>query len=53
MTTAQFLQLFGPYAARLDEDILPRFGPADIDAASRQINETGAFLPLNLEEQPQ
>lgn len=53
MTTAQFLQIFGPYAARLDEDILPRFGPAAIDAASRQINETGAFLPLNLEEQSQ
>ena len=52
MTTPQFLRIFGPYTARLDEDILPRFGPAAIDAATRQRAETTAFLPLHLEEQP-
>ncbi len=52
MTTAQFLRIFGLYTARLDEDILPRFGPAAIDAATRQRAETTAFLPLHLEEQP-
>lgn len=53
MTTAQFLRIFGPYTARLDEDILPRFGPVAIEAATRQSAETVAFLPLHLEEQPQ
>ncbi len=52
MTTGQFLRIFGPYPARLDEDILPRFGPAAIDAATRQSAESAAFLPLHLEEQP-
>jgi hypothetical protein len=52
MTTGQFLRIFGPYTARLDEDILPRFGPAAIDAATRQHAETTAFGPLHLEEQP-
>jgi hypothetical protein len=52
MTTVQFLRIFGPYTARLDEDILPRFGPAAIDAATRQRAGTSAFLPLHLEEQP-
>jgi hypothetical protein len=54
MTTAQFLRIFGPYAARLDDDVLPRFGPAAIDAAARQAAETAADLPLplHLEELP-
>ncbi|WP_205327621.1 hypothetical protein [Glycomyces sp. YM15] len=47
MTTAQFMAVFGPYAARLDEDVLPRFGSAAIAAAA----ETAA-LPLHLEEMP-
>ncbi|WP_338894553.1 hypothetical protein WBG99_01600 [Streptomyces sp. TG1A-60] len=53
MTTVQFLRIFGPYTARLDEDILPRFGLAAIEAATRQSTEISAFLPLHLEEQPQ
>lgn len=53
MTTGQFLRIFGPYTARLDEDVLPRFGPAAIEAATRQSAETATFLPLHLEEQPQ
>lgn len=51
MTAAQFMRIFGPYAARLEEDILPRFGPAAIDVATRQLADT-AELPLHLEEQP-
>ncbi|MFG2979551.1 hypothetical protein ACGFYY_42015 [Streptomyces sp. NPDC048331] len=52
MTTAQFVRIFGPYAARLDEDILPRFGPAAIDAATRQRVGAVSDLPLHLEERP-
>lgn len=51
MTSAQFLQVFGPYSIRLDEDILPRFGNAAIDAAARQAAEPAPFLPLHPEEQ--
>jgi hypothetical protein len=51
MTAAQFMRIFGPYAARLDEDILPRFGAAAIDVVTRQLTDT-AELPLHLEEQP-
>ena len=52
MTAAQFLALFGPYAARLDDDVLPRFAAADVAAASRLASEhaAGADLPLHLEE---
>ncbi|WP_205328662.1 hypothetical protein [Glycomyces sp. YM15] len=47
MTTPQFMAVFGPYAARLNEDVLPRFGTAAITAA-----DTAAALPLHLEETP-
>ena len=52
MTAAQFVALFGPYAARLDEDVLARFAPADVAAASRLAGEVAAeaALPLHLEE---
>ncbi|HEY5149694.1 MAG TPA: hypothetical protein VIJ23_07700 [Mycobacterium sp.] len=60
MSAGQFLRVFGPYAARLDEDILPRFGPAAINAAdgilteavTEAVTEAGAVLPLHLEELP-
>jgi hypothetical protein len=48
MSAGQFLRVFGPYAARLDEDILPRFGAASLAAADRLLTE----LPLHLEELP-
>ncbi len=51
MTTAQFLGVFGPYACRLDEEILPRFAPAAV-AAARHAVDTGGGLPLHLEELP-
>jgi len=52
LTAAQFLALFGPYAARLDGDVLPRFAPADLQAASRRLDEdaAGTDLALHLEE---
>jgi len=53
MSTAQFLAVFGPYAARLDEDVLPRFTPSAIAAASQVLDEDAAQLPLHLEELPQ
>jgi hypothetical protein len=55
LTAAQFLAVFGPYAARLDDDVLPRFTPATIAAASRLAGEDATYtdLPLHLEELPQ
>jgi len=53
LTAAQFMHTFGPYAVRLDEDLLPRFGTTAIDDATRRIDDdehTGG-LPLYLEEQ--
>ena len=48
MSAGQFLRVFGPYAARLDEDILPRFSAASIAEADAILTE----LPLHLEELP-
>jgi len=54
MTTAQFLVVFGPYAARLEHDVLPRFSTAAITAATRHLTDADADeLPLHLEELPQ
>lgn len=52
MPVAQFMRIFGPYAARLDEDVLPRFGAAAIDAVTGPLPDTTDELPLHLEEQP-
>jgi hypothetical protein len=46
MTVAQFMSVFGPYAARLDGDILPRFPIAIHQAALGNPNP----LPLHPEE---
>jgi hypothetical protein len=50
MTVAQFMGVFGPYAVRLDEDILPRFATAEIDAATRRVGTDTDGLPMYLEE---
>lgn len=42
-----FMGIFGPYASRLDEEILPRFSTREIAAAAGSIQ----ILPLTLEEQ--
>lgn len=53
MSTAQFLHVFGPYATRLDEDILPRFTAAAVAAADRGLlTQAAAELPMHLEELP-
>ena len=52
MSTEQFLHVFGPYATRLDEDILPRFTAAAVAAADRSRTRATAELPLHLEELP-
>lgn len=53
MTAAQFMHIFGPYASRLDDDILPRFPAAAIAAAATPGHGTQASLLLNLEEATQ
>lgn len=46
MTSAQFLTVFGRYADRLEQDVLPRFGAAAVTEAATQ----AAVIPLLLEE---
>ncbi|MFD8608978.1 hypothetical protein [Streptomyces sp. NPDC059631] len=50
MTVDQFLAVFAPYADRLDHDILPRFEPAVLHAASMDVSDDDAELPLRPEE---
>ncbi|MEU3567000.1 hypothetical protein AB0E96_01015 [Kitasatospora sp. NPDC036755] len=50
MMVEQFLAVFGPYADRLDHDILPRFGAHVLQAASGEVADTDAELPLRPEE---
>ncbi|MCX4664443.1 hypothetical protein [Streptomyces uncialis] len=47
MTNAQFLAIFGPYADRLDTDLLPRFSTTAIQTAAES-----AFAALQPEEIP-
>ena len=51
MTAAQFMAVFGPYAARLEDDILPRFPAAAIAAAATgtEHDDRPGFV-LDLEE---
>ncbi len=50
MPVAQFMAVFGAYAHRLDEDILPRFGAAVLTAAAGEVADTDEELPLRPEE---
>lgn len=50
MPTDQFLRVFGPYAQRLDNDILPRLPAAVLAQAGRQVRDTDTELPLRPEE---
>ncbi len=49
MPAAYFMAVFGPYVARLDQ-ILHRFDPAELAAASAQVTDTDDELPLRPEE---
>jgi len=50
MPLQQFMAVFGPYAHRLDEDILPRFAPTVLATAADEVTDTDAELPLRPEE---
>ncbi|MGW4382755.1 hypothetical protein [Kitasatospora sp. NPDC004531] len=50
MTTQQFLAVFGPYADRLDHDILTRFDERTLAQAAGVVEDTDAELPLRPEE---
>jgi hypothetical protein len=50
MPTDQFLRVFGPYADRLDTQILPRFSEQTITGASRHVADDDSELPLRPEE---
>jgi hypothetical protein len=50
MTVPQFIAVFGPYADRLDHDILPRFDSRQLEAASGEVADVDAELPLRPEE---
>ncbi len=49
MPAAQFMAVFGPYAARIDQ-ILDRFDPAELVAAATRISGTDDEIPLRPEE---
>lgn len=53
MTTAEFLAVFGPYADRLDREILTRFPDAVLTAAAGEVSGLDAELPLRPEESTQ
>ncbi|HEY3690543.1 MAG TPA: hypothetical protein VGL46_09585 [Pseudonocardiaceae bacterium] len=50
MTLPHFMAVFGPYAHRLDSDILPRFSPAVLAAAAAAVGDRDTELPLRPEE---
>ncbi|WP_078344770.1 hypothetical protein [Mycobacteroides chelonae] len=50
MPTDHFLRVFGPYADRLDSEILPQFSAAVLAAAALSIDDTDSEIPLRPEE---
>ena len=50
MPAAQFMAVFGRYASRLDQDILPRFSATVLAAAAIQVSDRDDELPLRPEE---
>ena len=49
MPAAQFMAVFGPYAARIDQ-VLDRFDPAALASASALVAGTDDEIPLRPEE---
>jgi len=45
-----FVRVFGPYATRLDIEILPRFDPRLLRAAAAVVHDSDDELPLRAEE---
>ncbi|MEU0577683.1 hypothetical protein ABZ465_10345 [Streptomyces griseoincarnatus] len=50
LTVQQFLAVFGPYADRLDHDILPRFDARLLEKAACEVDDIDSELPLRPEE---
>ncbi|MFD4116925.1 hypothetical protein ACFWSJ_26180 [Streptomyces niveus] len=50
MTAGEFVAVFGPYADRLDREILPHFSPAVLRRAASQVRDRDDELPLRPEE---
>lgn len=50
MPTEAFLRVFGPYADRLDTEILPRLPAHAVAHASQQVGDIDSELPLRPEE---
>ena len=50
MTAAEFMQVFGPYSSRLDDDILPRFPETAMTAAAAHRDTFAGGVVLDLEE---
>ncbi|MEU5384178.1 hypothetical protein [Kitasatospora cineracea] len=50
MTVYHFLAVFGPYADRLDHEVLPRFDARLLEAAAGEVADTDSELPLRPEE---
>jgi hypothetical protein len=50
MPSEQFLRVFGPYANRLDTEILPRFHEQTLADAARHVVDDDHELPLRAEE---
>jgi hypothetical protein len=49
MPAAQFMAVFGPYAARIGQ-VLDRFDPSDLASAARMVAGTDDEIPLRPEE---
>lgn len=49
----EFMSIYGPYAVRLDQEILPRFNPKVLEAASLVVTDQDRSLPLRPEEATQ
>ena len=49
LPAAQFMAVFGPYAARIDQ-ILGRFDAAELAAAATEVGDTDDEIPLRPEE---
>ncbi|MFG1858464.1 hypothetical protein ACGFJT_41995 [Actinomadura geliboluensis] len=50
MTTEQFIRVFGPYADRLETEILPRFDERTLRQAAALVADDDTELPLRPEE---
>jgi len=46
----EFMSIYGPYAIRLDQEILPRFNPRVLEMASLAVSDQDYALPLRPEE---